>query len=118
MKNVLKILKKELENMNIPYTFDEWDKDYELPQFIGEILETPTIDEDGLNEHSFILTGYSKTYDYLFNISDKLKNKYKTSKIVDGITIKYDDTITISNDIDDLKQIQITFKIKDWSVIS
>ena len=28
MKNVLKILKKELENMNIPYTFDEWDKDF------------------------------------------------------------------------------------------
>lgn len=118
MKNVLKILKNELENMSIPYTFDELDKDFELPQFIGEILETPTTDEDGGNEYSFILTGYSKTYNYLFNISDKLKTKYKTSKIVNGIAIKYDDTITISNEIDDLKQIQITFKIKEWSVIS
>ena len=118
MKNVLKILKNELENMSIPYTFDEWDKDFELPQFTGEILETPTTDEDGGNEYSFILTGYSKTYNYLFNISDKLKTKYKTSKIVNGIAIKYDDTITISNEIDDLKQIQITFKIKEWSVIS
>ena len=26
----------ELEEMNIPYTFDTWDKDVALPQFIGE----------------------------------------------------------------------------------
>ena len=118
MKNVLKILKKELENMNIPYTFDEWDKDYELPQFIGEILETPTIDEDGRNEYSFILTGYATNYTYLFSVAEQLKTKYKTSAIVDSVVIKYDNTTTIDNGTDDLKQIQITFKIKDWSVIS
>ena len=47
MIDVLTTLKNEMEKQNIPYTFDEWDKDIELPQFIGEISETTNINEDG-----------------------------------------------------------------------
>ena len=39
MIDVLTTLKNEMEKLNIPYTFDTWDKDVELPQFIGEISE-------------------------------------------------------------------------------
>ena len=116
MKNVLKILKKELENMNIPYTFDEWDKDYELPQFIGEISETTNVNEDGKNEYSFILTGYATTYSYLFEVAEQLKAKYKTSPIIDGVVIKYDNLMIVKNGSEDLKQIQINFNVKKWSV--
>ena len=116
MIDVLTTLKNEMEKQNIPYTFDEWDKDIELPQFIGEISETPTVDEDGKSEYSFILTGYATNYSYLFGVVEQLKNKYKTSAIVDGIVIKYDNTTTIDNGTDDLKQIQINLTIKKWSV--
>lgn len=116
MINVLTIIKDELEKMNIPYTFDTWDKDVALPQFIGEILEEPTVDEDGKNEYSFILTGYATNYSYLFGVAEKLKEKYKMSAIVKGVVIKYDNTTTVDNGTDDLKQIQITLKIKEWSV--
>ena len=116
MIDVLTTLKNEMEKQNIPYTFDEWDKDIELPQFIGEISETPTNDEDGKSEYSFILTGYATSYSYLFGVAEQLKNKYKTSAIVDGIVIKYDNTTPIDNGTDDLKQIQISLTIKKWSV--
>ena len=116
MIDVLTILKNEMEKLNIPYTFDTWDTDIELPQFIGEISETPTVDEDGKSEYSFILTGYATTYSYLFEVAEQLKSRYKTSAIVDGIVIKYDNTTTIDNGTDDLKQIQINFNIKKWSV--
>ena len=116
MIDVLTTLKNEMEKQNIPYTFDEWDKDIELPQFIGEISETPTNDEDGKSEYSFILTGYATSYSYLFGVAEQLKTKYKNSTIVDGIVIKYDNTTTIDNGTDDLKQIQINFNIKKWSV--
>ena len=116
MINVLTILNEELEKMNIPYTFDTWNKDVELPQFIGEIQEEPTVDEDGRNEYSFILTGYATYYSYLFQVGEKLKEKYKNSDIVKGVVIKYDKLITVDNGIDDLKQVQITLKIKEWSV--
>ena len=116
MKEALTILKNEMERLNIPYTFDSWDNEIELPQFIGEILETPTVDEDGKSEYSFILTGYATTYSYLFDAADLLKSNYKQSAIVNGIVIKYDNANPVDNGTDDLKQLQITLKIKKWSV--
>ena len=116
MTDILTTMNTEMEKLNIPYTFDTWDDDVELPQFIGEISETPTVDEDGKSEYSFILTGYATTYSYLFGVAEQLKAKYKTSAIVDGIVIKYDNATTIDNGTDDLKQIQINFNIKKWSV--
>ena len=116
MIDVLTTLNNEMEKLNIPYTFDTWDNDVELPQFIGEISEITNINEDGKSEYSFILTGYSTNYTYLFSIAEKLKSKYKSSPIVDGIVIKYDNATPIDNGTDDLKQIQINFTIKKWSV--
>lgn len=116
MIDVLTTLKNEMEKLNIPYTFDTWDNDVELPQWIGEISETPTVDEDGKSEYSFILTGYATNYSYLFGVAEQLKNKYKTSAIVNSVVIKYDNTTTINNGTDDLKQIQINLKITKWSV--
>ena len=116
MIDVLTILNNEMEKQNIPYTFDTWDNDIELPQFIGEISETTNINEDGKSEYSFILTGYATSYSYLFGVAEQLKHKYKTSAIVDGIVIKYDNTTAIDNGTDDLKQIQINLTIKKGSV--
>ena len=50
------------------------------------------------------------------NIPYKLKTKYKTSAIVDGIVITYENMFTVKNGSDDLKQIQINMTIKKWSV--
>ena len=116
MTEVLTILNNEMEKLNIPYTFDSWDSEIELPQWIGEIHETPTVDEDGKSEYSFILTGYATTYSYLFGIAEQLKSKYKNSAIVDGIVIKYDNADTVDNGTDDLKQLQVNMTIKKWSV--
>ena len=116
MIDVLTTVKNEMEKLNIPYTFDTWDNDIELPQFIGEISEIPNVNEDGKSEYTFILTGYATSYSYLFGVAEQLKNKYKASAIVDGIVIKYDNTTPIDNGSDDLKQIQINFNIKKWSV--
>ena len=116
MIEVLTTFNKEMEKLNIPYTFDGWDSEVELPQFIGEISEITNQNEDGKSEYSFILTGYATTYSYLFGVAEQLKTKYKTSAIVDGIVIKYDNATTIDNGTDDLKQIQINFNIKKWSV--
>ena len=116
MIKVLTLINNLMDEMNISYTFDNWEADLELPHFIGEISEVPTETEDGCNEYSFILTGFAKNYSYLFRIAEEIKNRFKLSEIIDGIVVKYDNTITVSSDTDDLKQIQITLKIKEWSV--
>ena len=116
MINVLTLIKNEFDNLNIPYTFDGWDSEVELPQFIGEISEIPTGNEDGKSEYSVILTGYATNYTELFEVAEQLKSKYKTSAIVDGMVIKYDNATPINNGTDDLKQIQINLTVKKWSV--
>ena len=116
MINVLTLIKSEMEKLNIPYTFDTWDTDIELPQFIGEISETPTVDEDGKSEYSFILNGYATNYTYLLSVAEQLKTRYKPSAVVDGLAIIYNSCNTIDNGTDDLKQVQITLTIKEWSV--
>lgn len=119
MIKVLTIIKNLMDEMNISYTFDEWDNDIiiaEKPQFIGEISEIPTSDEDGKNEYSFILTGYGTNYEQLLFVSKELKSKFKTSSIIDNVVIKYDNTVTVVNQTNGVKQIQINLKITDWSV--
>ena len=118
MKTVLKIMNNELNTLKIPYTFDGWDKEIDLPQFIGEISEVPALDEDGMSEYSFILTGYAlkNNIDYLFNVAEILKKQYKPSKTINGVVIIYDNFIQIDTNNDELKQIQINLKIKKWSV--
>lgn len=116
MIKVLTLMNDLMNEMNLPYTYDKWDADLVLPHFIGEISEVPTVDEDGKNEYSFILTGFAINYSYLFGIADKFKQRFKTSAIIDGVVVKYDSTSTISSDTDDLKQVQINFTIKEWSV--
>lgn len=116
MINVLTIMKNELEKMNIPYTFDEWDGEIELPQWIGEISEVPTNNEDGKSEYSFILTGYATTHSYLFEVANELKKKYKLSQIIDRVVIKYNDVKPVDNGTEDLKQVQVNMTIKEWSV--
>ena len=116
MIDVLTTIKNEMEKLNIPYTFDTWDSDVELPQFIGEISEFTNVNEDGKSEYSFILTGYATNYTYLFSVAEQLKTKYKTSAIVDGVVIKYDNAYPVDNGTDDLKQLQINLTIKKWSV--
>ena len=116
MIDVLTLINAEMENLKIPYTFDTWDTDITLPQFIGEISETPSGDEDGKSEYSFILTGYATNYTYLLGVAEQLKKRYKPSVILNGVVIMYNNCTPINNDTDDLKQIQITLTIKDWSV--
>ena len=116
MIDVLTLINTEMEKLKIPYTFDNWDTDITLPQFIGEISETPSLDEDGKSEYTFILTGYATNYTYLLGVAEQLKKKYKPSAVVNGVVIIYKNYTPIDNGTDDLKQIQITLTIKDWSV--
>lgn len=117
MIKVLTLMNNLMDEMGLPYTFDRWDAELELPHFIGEVSEVPTLDEDGENEYSFILTGFAMNYGYLLGVADKFKKRFKTSEIIDGIVVKYNSTIIISGERDELKQVQVNFTIKEWSVI-
>lgn len=119
MINVLKVLKNELETLNIPYAYDKWDADVVLPFFVGELDEIETGDEDGKSEYSFTLTGEDiGTYLNLYKYAETLKKEYKQSKkikIDNGyLVISYDNTMTIPVEIANVKRIEIKFTIYSW----
>lgn len=119
MIEVLKALKNEFKRLNIPYSYDEWGKDVELPYFIGELSEITTNDEDGKREFSFILTGEDvDNYTNLYNKIEILKKEYKQSKKIKldtGLMVMtYNRTFNVPVDGERVKRTQTEFTIYLW----
>lgn len=122
MKSVLKFMKSEMEELQIPYDFEEWNKKLTFPFFVGEISETPTLDEDGQSQYQFILTGTDKkSLMNMLNVNEKLKSRYKYGYKTllndgSGIAIIYDNMLLIPSVDEDIRRIQINLKIKIWEI--
>ena len=119
MIELLKALKNEFKRLNIPYSYDEWGKDVELPYFIGELSEITTNDEDGKREFSFILTGEDvDTYTNLYNKIEILKKEYKQSKKIKldtGLMVMtYNRTFNVPVDGERVKRTQTEFTLYVW----
>ena len=119
MIEVLKSIKNEFKRLNIPYSFDDWNIDVELPYFVGELSEILTNDEDGKREFTFTLTGEDvDTYLNLYEITENLKKEYKQSKKITldtGIMVMtYNRTINIPVEDERIKRTQSEFTIILW----
>lgn len=119
MIEVLKSIKNEFKRLNIPYSFDDWNIDAELPYFVGELSEITTNDEDGKREFTFTLTGEDvDTYLDLYEITENLKKEYKQSKKITldtGIMVMtYNRTINIPVEDERIKRTQSEFTIVLW----
>lgn len=119
MIEVLKSIKNEFKRLNIPYSFDDWNIDVELPYFVGELSEITTNDEDGKREFTFTLTGEDvDTYLDLYEITENLKKEYKQSKKITldtGIMVMtYNRTINIPVEDERIKRTQSEFTIVLW----
>lgn len=119
MIEILKALKNEFERLNIPYSYDEWGKDVELPYFVGELSEVQTNYEDGKREFSFVLTGENvDNYANLYNKIEILKKEYKHSKKIrlgNGLMVMtYNRTFNVPVDGERVKRTQTEFTIYLW----
>lgn len=72
-KEILKIISDSMESLGLNYEFMEWTSEIRYPYFVGEYGETQQSTEDGLQESSFILTGYTSGTGYLNVILPKAK---------------------------------------------
>lgn len=119
MIEILKAIKNELKTLKIPYSFDNWGKDVELPYFVGELDEIQTLDEDGKREFLFTLTGEDvDTYTKLYKYTEILRKTYKQSKKVSlsngAMIISYNRTINVPVDSERVKRTQTEFTIYMW----
>lgn len=119
MIDVLKTLKNEFKALNIPYSYDNWEKDVILPYFVGDLMEITTNDEDLKREFSFTLTGEDVgTYTNLYNFTEILKREYKQSKTItldNGLVkIIYNKTTNIPVEDKRIKRVETEFTILLW----
>ena len=117
----LKYINDLLTAAGINYEFGQWSSDViPDPYFVGEYIESPEVNEDGMQMTSFILTGTTKTsWLSLEQAKDTIKDLFKQTVILsngNGIAIFYSDSLIVPVDDMAIKRIQINIDVKEWSV--
>lgn len=117
----LKFIKEQMNILAVPYEFDEWTSAVEYPYFVGEIVEEPTETEDGKEESTMILTGFTRgKYIALEEIKEKIKKHFhpihgfRSETDSGSIAVFFDGAMNIRTGEADLKKIQINLKIIEW----
>lgn len=117
----LKFISDELGVLAVPYEFGEWTTDVQYPYFVGEISEIPTSTEDGYEESTILLNGFTRgKYIDFINLKNIIKGHFDPinglcAKTDSGsIAVFYNGTNFIPTNEADLKRIQINLLIKEW----
>ena len=111
--------------VNKEYGFAEYAGDPVVyPYFVGEYTETESTTEDGLQETTFLLTGFSRgTWLELEEAKEKIENYFNQvsghtviSDSGSGVAIFYAHSLIVPTGDAELKRIQINLSVKEWKV--
>lgn len=111
-----------LEKLGIPYEFMDWTST-PIPEtyWVGEYTEIESMNEDGYEESTFILTGTTKRkFIDLESVKEKLKESFPSdgrTAILDsgsGIAIFYSDSFPVPSIEEGIRRLQINLRIKEW----
>lgn len=124
-KNLLKVVSDGMAKMGIEYDFLEYTKQpIAYPYFVGEYTETEPTTEDGLQETTFMLSGFTRdTWLTLENAKEQIENYFnkvygKTVMVDDGsaVAVFYGNALVVPTGDEELKKIQINLQCKEWRV--
>lgn len=124
-KAVLKLVSDAMESIGIEYAFGVYEGNpIVYPYFVGEYTESDTSTEDGLQESTFMLTGFSRdTWLTLENAKERIENYFNQvggrTVITDsgsGVAIFYANSLIVPTGDAELKSVQINLSIKEWKV--
>ena len=126
-KAVLKTIKESMKEIGINYQFKKWKGHPTYPYFVGSYQEVPTPGEDGMQETSFILTGFARSdgnVDGVLQLEEAkqtIKNYFNTGKVVTTdsgsvVAIFYANSLVIPTGDAELKRIEIHLTVKEWKV--
>lgn len=124
----LKIISDAMESLGLAYSFMRFDvaegEDAPDAYFVGEYEETEPIDESGLQEASFLLTGFTRKSWLLLEDAKEAISAYfnkvggKTVIADNGsaVAVFYSNSLVVPTEDAELKRIQINLDVKEWSV--
>lgn len=109
-----------LTETGVDYAFMRYHGDFgSHPYWVGEYSESEEMFEGGRTDHDFILTGTTEGSwnDLLmeaYGIKDKLLNYKTVLANGHGLSITYERLITIPQDNEFIKRVQINLTIREW----
>ena len=124
----LKIISDAMEALKLNYGFAEYrlGEDEEAPEtyWVGEYQEITPTNESGMQESTFLLTGFSRgSWLALENAKEDIRDYFnkvsgKTVIAEDGtaVAIFYANSFVLPTGDAELKKIQINLDVKEWSV--
>lgn len=124
-KQILKVVSEAMTALNLEYGFGVYSGDPVVyPYFVGEYTEEEPMNEDGLQETTFLLNGFSRdSWLTLENAKERIENYFhkvsgKTVMADDGsaVAVFYANALIVPTGDAELKRIQINLHCKEWSV--
>lgn len=123
---ILGDVSKSMSEMGLEYGFMSYRKNKIVyPYFVGEYSEVDGDTEDGMQESTFMLTGFSRGSGGLLAL-EQAKEKIKKYFTRQGRRFRHDDgsvavvmygnAFSIEKEDAELKSIQINLTVKEWSV--
>lgn len=121
----LKIIDAAMTDMGLNYAFGIWKGEVVYPYFTGEYQEAPSTTEDGLQESTFILSGFTRgSWSELEAAKEKIEKHFNkvTGKTViadngSAVAIFYGQSLVVPTGDAELKRIEINLEVKEWKVI-
>ena len=124
-KAVLKLVSDAMNSLDLEYDFGTYKKNPVVyPYFVGEYQETESTTEDGLQETTFLMTGFSRdSWLTLETAKEKIENYFNhvSGKTVitdngSAVAVFYGYSLVVPTGDAELKSIQINLKTKEWKV--
>ena len=121
----LQIIASAMSDMGLNYAFGVWNGDPVYPYFVGEYQETPSTTEDGLQESTFVLTGFTRgSWLELEEAKEQIEKHFNrvSGKTViadsgSAVAVFYAHSLVVPTGDAELKRIEINLDVKEWKVI-
>jgi hypothetical protein len=124
-KQILKIVADAMSSLGIEYAFSTYRKHpIVYPYFVGEFSDTESYTESGLQEGTFILTGFTRdewmtledAKERIENYFNKVSGKIVMAENGSAVAIFYASCMVVPTGDPELKRIQINLHTNEWSV--
>lgn len=117
----LKFINEQMGVIAVPYEFGQWSSKVKYPYFVGEVTEDTIMTEDGAEESTLLLTGWTRDkFIDLEAAKAKIKEHFhpiyglRGSTDSGAIAVFFERAFSVPSGEADLKKIQINLKIKEW----
>ena len=121
---MLKAVDIGMKTLGLNYAFMQWEDEIVYPYFVGEYQESPPMSEDGLQEATFILKGWTRgkwseletAKTNIENYFNPIYGKQVTADNGTAVAIFYENSIPVPTGDAELKRIDINLSVKEWKV--